>query len=135
MTGGNIQLVNTSRLSIGVRFAVCSQRSCGIGFGRNANAKRERKFKRQRNASLAEQLQKGGFGDLLLHLLTEWLIRLSFYGTQPSRNVENVPWHSRLCSEKGGVAMNSPQIYSLGLLHGGLLLGFVWLVWPKNKRK
>ena len=31
--------------------------------------------------------------------------------------------------------MNCPQIYALGLLHGGLLLAFVWLVWPKNRRK
>jgi len=31
--------------------------------------------------------------------------------------------------------MNSPQIYALGLLHGCLLFGFVWLVWPRNKRK
>jgi hypothetical protein len=38
--------------------------------------------------------------------------------------------------EKGGESeMNCPQIYSLGLLHGGLLLGFVWLVWPKNRKK
>jgi hypothetical protein len=30
--------------------------------------------------------------------------------------------------------MNStPQIYAIGLLHGGLLLAFVWLVWPKRK--
>ena len=37
--------------------------------------------------------------------------------------------------EKGGESeMNTtPQIYALGLLHGGLLLGFVWLVWPKRK--
>jgi hypothetical protein len=31
--------------------------------------------------------------------------------------------------------MNSPQIYALGLLHGCLILGFVVLVWPRNKRK
>ena len=42
--------------------------------------------------------------------------------------------HPRICNQKGGMAMNStPQIYALGLLHGGLLLGFVWLVWPKRK--
>jgi len=31
--------------------------------------------------------------------------------------------------------MNSPQVYALGLLHGGLLLAFVWMVWPKNRKK
>jgi hypothetical protein len=31
--------------------------------------------------------------------------------------------------------MNCPQVYALGLFHGGLLLAFVWLVWPKNKTK
>ena len=31
--------------------------------------------------------------------------------------------------------MNSPQVYALGLLHGGLLLAFVVLVWPRNKRE
>jgi hypothetical protein len=36
-------------------------------------------------------------------------------------------------NQKGGSKMNSPQVYALGLLHGGLLLGFVWLVWPKRK--
>ena len=29
----------------------------------------------------------------------------------------------------------NPQVYALGLLHGGLLLAFVWLVWPRSKRK
>ena len=31
--------------------------------------------------------------------------------------------------------MNSPQIYALGLLHGGLIALFIVLVWPKNKHK
>jgi hypothetical protein len=35
--------------------------------------------------------------------------------------------------KKGGESKMNPQIYALGLLHGGLLLGFVWLVWPKLK--
>ena len=35
-------------------------------------------------------------------------------------------------NKKGGRQLNSAQIYALGLLHGCLLLGFVWLVWPKN---
>jgi hypothetical protein len=38
-------------------------------------------------------------------------------------------------NKKGGSIMNSPQVYALGLLHGVLLLAFVWMVWPKNKRK
>lgn len=29
--------------------------------------------------------------------------------------------------------MNTPEIYALGLLHGGLIVGFVWLCWPKRK--
>jgi hypothetical protein len=71
--------------------------------------------------------------DLLLYLLSKRLIRLPFYGTQQSRNVEAIQRHSKICNQRGGMAMNSPQIYALGLLHGGLLLGFVWLVWPKRK--
>jgi len=31
--------------------------------------------------------------------------------------------------------MNTPQVYALGLLHGGLLIAFVWLVLPKNRKK
>jgi len=31
--------------------------------------------------------------------------------------------------------MNSPQIYALGLLHGGLIALFMALVWPRNKKR
>jgi hypothetical protein len=30
--------------------------------------------------------------------------------------------------------MNCPQVYALGLLHGGLLLAFVWMVWPRKRK-
>jgi len=37
--------------------------------------------------------------------------------------------------KKGGMEMNTPEVYALGLLHGGLLLAFVWMAWPRSKRK
>ena len=38
-------------------------------------------------------------------------------------------------NQKGGMAMNQPTAYALGLLHGGLLLGFVWIMFKSIGKK
>ena len=43
--------------------------------------------------------------------------------------------HGMVRSNKKGGRRMSPQLYSLGMLHGILLSLFVVLVWPRNKRK
>jgi hypothetical protein len=67
--------------------------------------------------------------DLLLYLLTQRLIRLPFYGTQQSRNVEALQRHSKLHNQKGGVAMKSFVILMFGILLGVSLASWVELIW------
>ena len=40
-------------------------------------------------------------------------------------------------NKKGGVAMNqtSLQAYSLGMFHGGLIVGFVWIMFKSIGKK
>jgi hypothetical protein len=73
--------------------------------------------------------------DLLLYLLSKRLIRLPFYGTQQSRNMEAIQRHSKICNQKGGLAMNQPTTYALGLFHGGLIIGFVWIMFRSIGKK
>jgi len=37
--------------------------------------------------------------------------------------------------KKGGLAMNQPTTYALGLFHGALLLGFVWIMFKSIGKK
>ena len=37
--------------------------------------------------------------------------------------------------KKGGVAMNQPTTYALGLFHGGLIVGFVWIMFRSIGKK
>jgi hypothetical protein len=37
--------------------------------------------------------------------------------------------------QKGGLAMNQPTTYALGLFHGGLIIGFVWIMFRSIGKK
>jgi hypothetical protein len=37
--------------------------------------------------------------------------------------------------QKGSLAMNQPTTYALGLFHGGLLIGFVWIMFRSIGKK
>ena len=79
---------------------------------------------------------EGKLGDILRRLQ----LTRTIPGTLFDLEARTTLGHSRRhgmdrSNKKGGSIMNCPQVYALGLLHGGLLLAFVWLVWPKNRRK
>ena len=38
-------------------------------------------------------------------------------------------------NQKGGMEMNQPTTYALGLFHGGLLVGFVWIMFKSIGKK
>ena len=38
-------------------------------------------------------------------------------------------------NKKGGKHMNQPTTYALGLFHGGLLVGFVWIMFKSIGKK
>ena len=38
-------------------------------------------------------------------------------------------------NKKGGKHMNQPTTYALGLFHGGLIIGFVWIMFKSIGKK
>jgi len=38
-------------------------------------------------------------------------------------------------NKKRGLAMNQPTTYALGLFHGGLIIGFVWIMFRSIGKK
>ena len=69
--------------------------------------------------------------DLLLHLHSRWFLRLPFRLPRERGTLAGDEWEDDLHDKKGGVAMNGAIYFAHGLILGGILVGFAWIVLRK----
>lgn len=69
--------------------------------------------------------------DLLLHLHPSRFLRLPFRKPRGCGTLAGDEWADDLHNQKGGVAMNGAVYFAHGLILGGILVGFAWIVLRK----
>lgn len=69
--------------------------------------------------------------DLLLHIFPSRFLRLPFRLLRECGTLAWDEWKDDLHNKKGGVAMNGAIYFAHGLILGGILVGFAWIVLRK----